>query len=556
MIYSGKFTERTVFYFFASLALFGFFFSKDYGISWDEPIERINGLHSWASVYYFFTGNSLGLDLSHWTDRYYGNGLQHLLLLADYLGNCFSFHPDGNAQSWLLRHRLTFFFILTGLFFMYRTGRLLWRNKFKALLPVILFLFIPRFVAESFYNIKDMGFLAGMMFGGYFMVRYALHNTCINALNLGAAAAFVCSIRLAGLQLFAAGIFLAIFADLLCNGKGDGRKTLLHISCLLLSFSMCLILCYPACWNTDLLEFFPNAISYMAKHPWGGTVRFCGKDYMSTCTPWYYLIVWIGITTPLPVLFLLFIGSASVLKKSFPFSKGILFRRTTIILLMFFMMFWGELLLLPFVVKNYYNGWRHFYFLGYPMLILAGCGAGNLFKAAYKHKFLRTALISAIIIVSVLHISWMITQHPYQYMYFNAATVSPMDFELDYWHVSNTSGIRKILNRCTKKTETPQTLAFHDTIPAALSMFGDQAKEKIKIVSSDGFHDYTIIADDADWNIEKYRKQFPLKSGRKILSDETVWVKNSLGTKRIMVYRLVEFEKTPDAEIRPVIRRK
>ena len=225
-----------IFSIFTLLLLIGFFVCKDYGISWDEQFERINGLRSFASAYYFFTGNSLGFDLSCWTDRYYGNGLQHLLLLADYISDNLCFHPYGNAESWYLRHKMTFIFMLIGLFFMYRTGYLLWRCKIKAFLPVILFLFLPRFIAESFYNIKDIGLLASMMVGGFFMVRYVLNNTYKNIIFLGVASAFVCSVRLAGLQLLAIGVFIAFFVELLCKDKINYIKICLHILCLLISF--------------------------------------------------------------------------------------------------------------------------------------------------------------------------------------------------------------------------------------------------------------------------------------------------------------------------------
>lgn len=541
---SRKITNFTVFSIFVLISLIGFLVYRDYGVSWDEPIERCNGLHSLASAYYVFTRNSLGFDLSKWTDRYYGNGLQHLLLFVDYLGDCFSFNSCGNAESWFLRHKMTFIFMLVGLFFMYRTGCLLWRCKVKAIIPILLFLFLPRFVAESFYNIKDIGLLATMMVGGFFIVRYTLNNTYKNIIFLGIAAAFVCSVRLVGLQLLIMGIFIAVVLEPLCKGKWSWKKTSLHILCLFVSFFTCLILFYPACWNSNVFTFFIDAFSYMTKHPWGGIIRFCGNDYRSVNLPWYYLIVWIGITVPLPVIFLLFIGSISVLKKCFSCSNKRLQPRVVFILLMFFMMFWGELLILPFIVKNYYNGWRHFYFLGYPMLILAGFGAVSLFKIAWKYSFVKIVLITTVFTISLVHVVWMVSQHPYQYLYFNVLASSPANFELDYWHVSNIRGIKKILDR-NKDIEDRKTLAYHYTIPAALSMYGELGKEKIHVVSNDSFHDYVIITDDSNWTIEKYRKQYPKYSKAKIIFDETEWVYNSLWTKRGMVYRLVELKNIP-----------
>ena len=205
-------------------------------------------------------------------------------------------------------------------------------------------------------------------------------------------------------------------------------------------------------------------------------------------------------------------------------------------------------------MKNYYNSWRQFYFLGYPMLMLGGFGIIALFKAVAKKPLLRGIAAAAVIAAAGLHITWMITQHPHQYLYFNILATDPhKDFELDYWHVANMYGIQRILDRNRNVPET-KTIAFDGPIFAALAMFSDAENEKLHIVSRYGFHDYVIIMNDSDWNIGKYQKRFPMKKGRKIISDETVWVKNSLWTKQSMVYRIVEFERTPGAGIIKKIR--
>ena len=227
-------------------------------------------------------------------------------------------------------------------------------------------------------------------------------------------------------------------------------------------------------------------------------------------------------------------------------------RRRTLILLAFFLMFWAELLLLPLILKNYYNGWRHFYFLGYPMLMLAGCGIITLFKVVEKKRFLKGIAVTAVIIVTGLHVAWMITEHPHQYLYFNVLAADPHnDFELDYWHVANMYGIQRILDRNSNNPET-KTIAFDGSIFSALAMFSDQENEKLHIVSRYGFHDYVIIMDKSDWDLGTYLKRFPVKGGRKIISDETFWVRNSLWNKRSMIYRIVEFKKTPGAETKPI----
>ena len=538
--------------FFITLLAFGTRFFTDYGISWDEPTERRSGIYSFCIVYKFFTGDTLGVNLAEWCDQYYGVGLQHILVLADYLAGFFNVHPYGNLPSWLLRHFLTCVMIICGLFFLYRTAFLLWRDHLKALLPVVLFLFIPRFVAESFYNIKDMGLLAAVMIGGYFMVRYALQTTCKNALYLGIASAFVCSVRLSGLQFLFAGIGIALFMDTLSKGKIHYKKIPLQLLCLFAGFTICIFLLYPACWERGLFDFFKNAVSYMTNHPQTNLIRFCGKDLHAGSQPYHYLIVWMSITTPLPVLFLLFTGSGCVLKKFFTSPLKNFQKRTSLILLMFFLMFWGELLLLPVVIKSIYNGWRQFYFLGYPMLLLASCGLINLWHISRKNKFSRWAFISIIIIITGLHTTWMVTQHPHQYLYFNILARDPQnDFELDYWHVSQTEALRKILTKHSNDP-APKTIAYNYTLSTSMAMFGDEEQQKFREVSRYGYYDYIIILNDNGCKNPGSNDRYPLKPPRKIISDDIRWVKNSLWTKEVMAYRIVGFEKTPTSIIKPV----
>ena len=544
-----KLKNYTVFFIFAVLLILGFCFFKDYGISWDEPIERRNGICSVLSAYRFLTGDSEGIDLSQWNDRYYGNGLQHILLFADYLNDSLYMNPHGNSESWILRHLLTFLFSVLGLYFMYLTGDMIWKDRFRALIPVVLFLFMPRLVADSFYNIKDIGLLSGMMIGGYFIVRYVLHPSCFNALLLGFAAAFACSIRLFGLQILVFGLFFAVVTDGLCKNIWSYKNILYHVFTILISFAVFIVLFYPACWGTDPVAFFSDAVSYMANHPWAGIIRFCGKDYVAGTTPWYYLVVWIAITTPLPMLFLLFYGSGCLVKKIFSVREKFLKRRLLLVMLMFFFMFWGELLLLPVVVRNCYNGWRHFYFLAYPMLMIGCCGMVHLINIARKYKMFAVVFATALVLTVGLHITWMITQHPHQYLYFNVLAKNPQnDFELDYWHVSNVNGIRKLIER-NKNNFEYKTLAYDYVIYPALAMFREDEVNNLSVVSRFGFHDYMILVNDNNCRAGKYESRFSQKETGKLVSDEIVWIKNSLWTTQVMAYRIVEFKRYPDAEI-------
>jgi hypothetical protein len=182
----------------------------------------------------------------------------------------------------------------------------------------------------------------------------------------------------------------------------------------------------------------------MAKHPWPGNIRFCGADYSAGTTPWYYLAVWIGITTPLPILLLLFAGSTCVLRKYFSKPAKFFRKPLTLMLLLFFLMFWGELLLQPFTVKHLYNGWRHFYF----------CYAGVLVMMTYGMQYLWSKLSTKVwgkrIFVTILTVCLgttaigMFVNHPHQSSYYNMLA-SKNTMETDYWNTSGEAALKKLI---------------------------------------------------------------------------------------------------------------
>ena len=146
----------------------------------------------------------------------------------------------------------------------------------------------------------------------------------------------------------------------------------------------------------------------------------------------------------------------------------------------------------------------------------------------------------------------MITQHPHQYMYFNILPRNPQnDFELDYWHVSNVNAIRKLYQK-NKYIGQAKTIAYDYTIFPALTMLDDRERRYFFVVSRFGFYDCIIVINDNNCEEGKYHDPFPLQIPRKVISDEIVWVKNSLGTKKVMVYRIVEFEQNGNVDIKPV----
>ena len=91
------------------LVALGLVCHRDYGLSWDEPVERITGLANVRVV-----AETLGLqllaersqtapDLATYEDRYYGPGLQIPITMYELLAGV-----DDFSRIWPLRHLYTF----------------------------------------------------------------------------------------------------------------------------------------------------------------------------------------------------------------------------------------------------------------------------------------------------------------------------------------------------------------------------------------------------------------------------------------------------------------
>lgn len=512
----------------------------DYGVSWDEKIERRSGLFSLFAAADRLCPGALPAPVEAWgADRYYGMGLQHVFLAAELAKGCDLGPPGGTRDGWLLRHAITWGWVCLGLWAIYRTGRILWRDRWRALTPVALFFMMPRWVAESFYNAKDMGTFAAVAFGGWLLIRFLKKPSVGNAALLGAAVAFACSIRLAALEL--------LLAALAGWGWITYRRREFHPAApltLLLVFAPLLVLFYPAAWGENPFGFFADAIRFMGNHPWRGSVRFMGTDYASGTTPFYYLPVWLAVTTPIPLLALVILGTINSVKR---LRRNGIGRFFGMVRLLWLGAFWGALAVLACGVGAMYNGWRQFYFLGWPMLMLGATGVFVLVGWAAVTRRRRWILTTAAAVWLALHIGWMGYAHPYEYLYFNVLAFDPANrFEQDYWQLSFADALRKIAADAAETGRERVGVGFNYAAEQAWAMLEKPAAARIAFVSRRGHFDWYVVFNSYDWRPEQSAAALlptrpPREPGREI----TQWVPNSLFFRWIPAYRAIAYRRVP-----------
>lgn len=137
---------------------YGFKAYNDYGLSWDEPIERESSLVTWKYLHPedgTLVTDSVNFnmlpELHDYHYRYYGTAAQLPLVLAESLTDfTMSLH-----DVYLMRHLYVFLLFFCAAFCFYRLCRCLTKNDWLAFMGVLFFILTPRILADSFYNIKD-----------------------------------------------------------------------------------------------------------------------------------------------------------------------------------------------------------------------------------------------------------------------------------------------------------------------------------------------------------------------------------------------------------------
>ncbi len=451
MISSKKNTTIIVILFFAAVLCVGLIVFKDYGMSWDEHVSRYNGV---MALKYILENDR---SLFTYQDRFYGPVFEIFLVAVE----LYSDLTSDIRKVFLMRHAGTFLLFYLGIIFFYRTCRYRFKDRKIALLGSFFLILSPRIFAHSFYNSKDMAFLAVFIIGVYSLISYLNKKTFYNAVIHGIICAFLIDIRITGLLL---PIFTVIFLfmDLMVIEKEkEGAKrsvaTFMVYIIFLISFT---VLFWPTLW-VDPLKNFIEAFKFMSRHSWPGKVLYFGEYVRASNLPWHYIPVWLFITTPLLYSVLFFTGCLISLKSFVTHPLG--FYRNRRDDLVFFTWFFLPLISVIILRSTLYDGWRQMFFIYPAFLIIALIGLTSVFKgigrmsSPGKVKILNSA-VAAAILLSACNVGYsVIKSHPYENVYFNFLAGRngqeiKNNFELDYWGLSYREALEYVLENDSGKT--------------------------------------------------------------------------------------------------------
>jgi hypothetical protein len=366
--------------------------------------------------------------------------------------------------------------------------------------------------AGAFYDSKDIPTLVFFVVSIYTLF-HVLDTPNFKSIFWHAfACALLIDIRLPGLFVPIITIgFLLLNLLYLSHMRVRWRQTLqvivLYLGCLVVLVP----LFWPYLWQHPITHFLEalGDMSHFSRQA-GLEMLYMGHTVLASGLPWHYIPVWIGITTPLAYLGLFFIGVCVHAKRvgtTFFVENGMqqyyeAWRMDLIMIAWFFAPIVAVIILHSIV----YDGWRQMYFV-YPALVyIALVGLESLLTLIKqlhpRAQRIGYCLIAFAIMANILPVAlFMVRNHPYQNLYFNALVGGQenarKNFEMDYWGLTFRKGLEYIDS--------------HDTDAVIPVYFAGGSPDNILILKPEVARRFMVMSDDhsdaAKYVLTNYRWQ-------------------------------------------------
>lgn len=429
------------------LGLFG-----DYGMSWDEELQRQHGLV--AAQYIKQRAGTEGpaydwRELSTYQHRHYG--VVFSLPMA-WLERAMGL--DTPRQQYRMRHLGVFLLYWLSSLVFYQIVRQRFGHWSWGLLAAGLWVLSPRLFGHSFFNPKDIPLLALYVSSTWTLYRFWLRPGpgagLLHALACGA----LIGMRVLGVFVPMLTLFL-FAADAVLGKRGtlpSWQRRTAGLLVYLPALAGATVLFWPFLWEAPLARL-AEAFSIMADYQWPGKVLFMGAFYTGAEVPWYYLPTWLGISVPLLYLALAAAGLAGLAKRGLAGLRAHGFalwstgadRKDWAALGLFL----GPLVAIWALGAVVYDGWRHVFFIYPSLLYLAVLGVYQLWHRKGESALWRRALRALLAGQMLFLVFWMARNHPHQQVFFNALARGNQlgHFDLDYWGTAYKQGLEYLASQ-------------------------------------------------------------------------------------------------------------
>ncbi len=447
---------------------------KHFGITSDEYVEYQSGK---ALLHYYQTGNeSKSFNISERqlpTESTYFRG--HLALFS-------VLNPKGLYENYHLLNML----LALPLFLMFYALLLhTYKDQKLAFAGTFILFFTPRFLGDIAANPKDVPFAIFyfLSLGAIYLFHQKKQSFVLSSLVIGLLIGLTFSFRLIG-----ASLFIVMFFYYSQRSPVHAARDV-AVSFIVASASLVFLLpLFSQGYAEGLKILLASSTNF---EYWNNKMLFMGKFLSKEQRPFYYLPVWILITTPLYQLLLLTLSPALLY-----FQKT---KRSSLYYLFGFA-FLVNFALYFLIEPVIYNGLRHFLFLlplGAFLASLAALDSLSVLNLlTIKFKYISLTVFIILFLITVISVT---KSHPYEYVYFNEVSGGLKNavgnYDTDYWGASYKEMSEWLLKNPAK---TRSIKVYTCDMPFAVSYY---SKKLFQVVSSEEDSDFIVC--DIDNVIQK-----------------------------------------------------
>lgn len=433
----------------------------------------------------------------------------------------FAFNMDDYTLSYAW-HLYTYTFNFLGVIFLFLLIKMLWKSNLIAIMSSLMYFFTPRLFADIFYNNKDCILLSLVVMMMYFGIRMIRYKTYQSALSFGITSAFASNVKISGGFVFAI-LGLFYLYDLTKNRKWNKKNFLVGLTSLV-AFLILYILITPALWTGGFkfIEFFTWSFSNTFRFSRNyGDVWFENHlyEYWSDPLPWYYLPKIIILTIPIFISVLFMIGVFFSFQKMLTKESR---QEVVLCLILFFIPFF----IVIFSQPNIYNGWRHFYFLYAPFIVLVSYGLFCLISFSKLYKFILCILWLCLLINGIGIFKNGISSTTY----YNILAKNPsQNYEMDYYGILAT----KVLQEIAKDQKEPIYIYGFSNWEITLNYkyLKKEYKDKINLI----YHE-EHLEQVKSFGIRPYYLYFVSRNRENIKSEDRLIIKDKVKIKEFSAW--------------------
>lgn len=461
--------------FFAAFLVLGLLTAADYGAPWDEQDEMdILRMNLWEYT------RAFGLDESAFEKRAAAGSDLTISVLTPISESIeqdhgiASFYPMAGVvmsehltetQRSAIWHMWCWCIFTLGAFALYGSCRQLGLKRLNALIAPALLLLSPQFFAHGHFNNKDIALMALCVCALWQALRLMKRPSFSAGLLFSVFGALAANTKVAGVAVWGLCALFVLIAQFV-NHRMTGRVWGIA-AVTLVSFIAFYALLTPALWADPAAFVKYLVVNAVGFQRWRNLILFRGAvfDLTRDSLPIDYLPYMVLATTPVWVLVLIALGTAAAIVRKPKMELWLV------------VLMWA--LPLGFAVltrTTVYNGWRHFYFIYGPMLVLAAWGISRI-----PGKKVLAILLAVCMLGGAVDL---VVQHPYQQTYYQPLVrLRGEDYnELDYWNVSARDALQALAAHTEGElTIAPADLWTEDALDKAVLLLEEEAAQRFVV---------------------------------------------------------------------------